>query len=750
MRFAIPGNADSSASKARLNTAAGVAILHGDAREHFWRVYLRAGLGLLGAETVVILGYLLSTPDGTHRQALLIVTGLILAVVTSLIPVVPRIAAKRWRVRFGLAMTLLACLTLTLCSLWDGGIDSPLLDMITLPVMWAAVGLTPRSVAVCSLASLADIGIVGANDSRVSAPAQHVGMLFAVVIGVGVLAYVTSVNRARLERKEASLAAELALLADTDGLTGCFNHRVFERSLAAEIDRALRHGTPLSLLVADVDLLKSVNDSRGHAAGDLALATIGMVLRDNTRSFDQAARIGGDEFAVILPNTELLAASVIAQRISDAFDAATDGQVSLSIGVASLDVMAPTAKRLTRDADVAMYAAKATGRHHVETSSHVLGAYSDREQAMFAELAGPEDRVRLEERVRRADQETARATTLLDTLLSSAPIGLGFVDRDCRIVRLNATLAAINGSTIEEQIGRSVDEVIPEMWPKIKDAFRRVLDDGVELLNIEVDGESSADPNNVQHYWLASFYPVRLGTDIIGVGTVVVDITDRRLWEIRRAAFTHKAVAALAATIEARDPYTAGHQRAVADIAAAIAAELGVDAFAVEGIHLAATIHDIGKIAIPAEILNRPGELSRIEMEMVRAHCQIGFDILAGVDFPWPVREMVLQHHERQDGSGYPFGLRGEQIELGARIIAVADVVDAMSSHRPYRAAVGLSAAVETIKAGRGTLFDPEVVDACVRLLRRKPESLRSVWSEGATLVALPRDGRRAGTAVSG
>jgi len=712
-------------------------------------VYLRAGLGLLAAETAVILGYLLTTPHGTHRQALVIVTGLILAVVAGLIPFVPRIAATKGRVRFGLAMTVLACLTLALCSLWDGGIDSPPLDLITLPVMWAAVGLTPRVVAICGVASLADIGIVGAWDSRVAAPAQHVAMLFAVVIGVGVLAYVTSVNRGRLERQEAMLGAELAWLADTDGLTGCFNHRVHERALRMEVDRALRQGTPLSLLVADVDLLKTLNDVRGHAAGDAALATIGAVLRANIRSFDQAARIGGDEFAVILPNTPLSEATLVAQRISAALDATHDGEVSVSMGVACLDPTAPSTKQLTRDADVAMYAAKANGRHHVATSGELHWGRCTHDEAM-ADVGRPEDRRRLEERVRRADRETAHATTVLDTLLATAPVGLGFVDRDYRIVRLNARLATINGSTIEDQVGRTVAEVIPEMWPKIKDAFRQVLEEGVELINIEVDGDSSADPDQVQHYWLASYYPVRLGEEIIGVGIVVVDITERRLWELRRAAFTHSAVAALAATIEARDPYTAGHQRAVADIAAAIAAELGIDEFAIEGIRLAATIHDIGKIAIPAEILNRPGELSSIEMELVRTHSQIGYDILAGVDFPWPVREMVLQHHERLDGSGYPNGLRGDQIEIGARIIAVADVVDAMSSHRPYRAAVGVDAAVGTITRGSGTVFDPDVVDACIRWMRTRPEGLDHIPPDPRAHWSRQRGGPRHRTAVSG
>jgi PAS domain S-box-containing protein/putative nucleotidyltransferase with HDIG domain len=327
-----------------------------------------------------------------------------------------------------------------------------------------------------------------------------------------------------------------------------------------------------------------------------------------------------------------------------------------------------------------------------------------------------DDRDRLEEQLRRADRERTQAGTILDTLLAAAPVGFGYVDRDFRVVRLNATLAAINGSTVDAQVGRTVQEVVPEIWAQVREVYQRVLQTGEAVLNVESSGETATDSVH-HHYWLASYYPVRVDAEIVGIGVVVVDITDRKQWELRRAALTHQAVAALAATCEIRDPYTAGHQRNVAKIAGAIADELGLQPFAIEGLRLAATIHDIGKIGVPIEILNRPGKLTSIEMALVRTHSQIGADILVDVDFPWPVREMVLQHHERLDGSGYPHGLTGNAILLGSRIIAVADVVGAMSSHRPYRPAVGFEAAIKVIRAGRGTLFDADVVDAAQRVL---------------------------------
>ncbi|MDH6303251.1 putative nucleotidyltransferase with HDIG domain [Polynucleobacter sphagniphilus] len=179
-----------------------------------------------------------------------------------------------------------------------------------------------------------------------------------------------------------------------------------------------------------------------------------------------------------------------------------------------------------------------------------------------------------------------------------------------------------------------------------------------------------------------------------------------------------KSVAALAATVESRDPYTAGHQKRVVKIAVAIAQEMGLDADTCNGIKLAASIHDIGKMQIPIEILTKPTKLSKLEMDMIKVHPQVGHEILKDIPFPWPVAEMVHQHHERFDGSGYPQGLTGEQILLGARILAVADVLEAMSSHRPYRPALGLDIALKEINTQRGIFLDPAVVDSCMRLAK--------------------------------
>ncbi|MGA9045137.1 PAS domain S-box protein [Sulfuricurvum sp.] len=181
-----------------------------------------------------------------------------------------------------------------------------------------------------------------------------------------------------------------------------------------------------------------------------------------------------------------------------------------------------------------------------------------------------------------------------------------------------------------------------------------------------------------------------------------------------------QSIQIIAATVEARDPYTAGHQRRVGELATAIAQEMGLGEEQIEGVHFAAIIHDLGKIHIPAEILSKPGKLSDMEFMFIHTHPQAGYDILKEVKFPWPIADIILQHHEKLDGSGYPRGLKGDQILLESKIITVADVVEAMSSHRPYRSALGIEKALDEIRRGRGSLYHPAVVDACLKLFSEK------------------------------
>lgn len=220
--------------------------------------------------------------------------------------------------------------------------------------------------------------------------------------------------------------------------------------------------------------------------------------------------------------------------------------------------------------------------------------------------------------------------------------------------------------------------------------------------------------------------------------TQLVPAVNRALEETREKRARHRAeeglrqtltklqkvldqtVNALATVSEIRDPYTAGHQRRVSMLASEIAREFGLPKDIVEGIHVAGGLHDIGKIAVPAEILTKPTQLIEIEFELVKTHSAVGHEVLKDIDFPWPVAEAVYQHHERLDGSGYPRGLKGNAIIPEAKILAVADVVEAMASHRPYRPAHGIDTALNEIVHGRNKLYDPEVADACIRLFRER------------------------------
>ena len=184
-------------------------------------------------------------------------------------------------------------------------------------------------------------------------------------------------------------------------------------------------------------------------------------------------------------------------------------------------------------------------------------------------------------------------------------------------------------------------------------------------------------------------------------------------------------VEAIAQMVETRDPYTAGHQRRVADLARAIANEMGLSQEQVDGIRIAGLIHDLGKMYVPSEILSKPGRITDLEYSLIKTHPQAGYDILKNIGFPWPIAQIVLQHHERIDGSGYPFGLLGKDILTEAKVLAVGDVVEAIASHRPYRPSYGIDKAFEEISKNKGILYDPQIVDACLRLFNEKGYQLR-------------------------
>jgi PAS domain S-box-containing protein len=268
-----------------------------------------------------------------------------------------------------------------------------------------------------------------------------------------------------------------------------------------------------------------------------------------------------------------------------------------------------------------------------------------------------------------------------------------------------------------EIVGRSLIEFIDsEDFKNFSASFQKVLSGRIEPRELRILKKTG------EICWVrSSNRPIIIEGKYIGLRGVLSDITDRKkaeeetqktLVNLRKAM--GGIIQAMAATVETRDPYTAGHQRRVSDLSRAIACEMKLTEEQIDGIRMAGLVHDLGKISVPAEILSKPTQLTDIEFALIKVHPQVSYDILKDIDFPWPVAQTVFQHHERIDGSGYPLGLKGEEIIIEARILAVADVVEAIASHRPYRPAYGIEVALEQISKKKGILYDTAAVEACL------------------------------------
>ncbi len=302
------------------------------------------------------------------------------------------------------------------------------------------------------------------------------------------------------------------------------------------------------------------------------------------------------------------------------------------------------------------------------------------------------------------------------TILDSMPDAVMVLDPDAKVLYSNRA-----GVEFVERLGpEAVPETLARVWTQAFHARPDALDGVPERATVSWMDED------------ASTFDLLLSPVVDGGGQalahvlVVRDVTEqRRVDEELRSSGARleqaldATVQALSAAVESRDPYTLGHQRRVAGLARAIAVELGLDGDRLRGLCVAAEVHDVGKIQVPIEILSRPGRLTEGEFALVKEHAESGYQILKGIAFPWPVARIVRQHHEKLDGSGYPLGLSGDDILLEARILCIADVVEAMASDRPYRPALGVGAALDEVMILRGRLFDPAAVDACVRVLAR-------------------------------
>jgi diguanylate cyclase (GGDEF)-like protein/putative nucleotidyltransferase with HDIG domain len=675
--------------------------------------------------------------------------------------------------------------------------------------------------------------------------------------------------------------------ARIDAKTGLFNARHFAAALAEELDRAKRFGRPLSLLMADLDLLREINNSYGHLAGDAVLQGIAAIFRRELRHYDVPARFGGEEFSILLPETSRETAVEIAVRIRRAVaerqfvvDTSIEPiHATVSIGVAAFPEDGADANEIIHQADLAVYQAKRQGRNRVVAATDDTLVLPDDRRARIVNLIGEdEQRAPVDRATQTRPKEDRRRTpnrrddvvrTVVRSLtgrLAVLVIGVGVIglaggaaglvlghSRDLLGMLAIAALVGAgqafalevpDGSISVSAVGALAGAALfgPRValalaimtasvdWSVRRPPFHRLVFN-VGALSIASLGAAAAfalfpqghgvtlvagvgagliyfatntgllslalaleGRNRLATIWREGFswlLPHYLGYGLIAsvialgyhaVGPYALGIfavplllmrktqeayvahTRRSVDKLRDAAETiqrqnasleranrllrersTEAMESLAATVDARDSYTAGHSRRVQQLALAVGRELKLSESELEVLGYAALFHDIGKLAIPDSILLKPGALTSQEWEIMRAHAEEGAAIIDRLGFLRDAVPAIQHHHERWDGSGYPDGLAGDEIPLGARIIHAVDALDSMVTSRLYRAARPLEAAMLEVKAGTDTQFCTRCVDALERVLERNqsethddvPASIAPVPSREPSRIAL-------------
>jgi PAS domain S-box-containing protein len=330
---------------------------------------------------------------------------------------------------------------------------------------------------------------------------------------------------------------------------------------------------------------------------------------------------------------------------------------------------------------------------------------------------------------KRAEEALRESEELFRSYLENAPDGIYMSDLEGNFLYGNRKCEEIIGYRREELIGKNFLE--------LNILSENSLNKAIQLLRANMEGKSTG-PDEIELISKGGrLIPVEINTNVVQhLGQKIViasvrDITERKkaeerlqetLESLRKALGT--TIQVMVSAVESRDPYTAGHQVRSANLARCIATEMGLPQEKIEGLRMAGSIHDIGKLSIPAEILSKPTKLTNIEFSLIKEHSRKGYEMLKDVESPWPLADIVYQHHERMDGSGYPRNLKGDDILMEARIMAVADVVEAMASHRPYRPGLGIDAALNEIEKNRGTFYDDAVAGACLKLFKEKRYNL--------------------------
>lgn len=506
----------------------------------------------------------------------------------------------------------------------------------------------------------------------------------------------------------ASLLEEHAALARHDPLTGLRNHREFHDWL-----RRAERRRPFAVLLMDLDHFKSVNDTHGHAEGDRVLRAVAAALSSACRGEDPCFRIGGDEFACILPGAGPEEAEQVAERARRAV-AAVDRRIGLSAGAACWPQDGDTRETLLVVADERLYAAKRDRR----ASGPIPAAQRQHERLAVAS--------RLSVQLAPLGDARAIAERAVEELHRSFDFYLAVIQRlEGRVLRVVGAAGPLASDPVFLAIEQRVDQGVngrvartgrPALITDTRhdpDYLRRDprIDPGSEIaLPIHVDGEIWGVLNLEQEAIGA------LDADDLLLAEVVAAQVGAALHRVQLTAELEGTVATTLSTLvdvlEAKDAYTAQHARDVVDLSIRIGERLGMDPRALRDVRNAALLHDIGKIAVPSDLLRKPAKLTEDEFEQVKAHSEVGGRLLDGIPFLRSVAPIVRAIHERWDGGGYPDGLAGAQIPLGARIVGVCDALDAMVSDRPYRSAMAPQTALGELARCAGTQFDPEVVAA--------------------------------------
>lgn len=341
---------------------------------------------------------------------------------------------------------------------------------------------------------------------------------------------------------------------------------------------------------------------------------------------------------------------------------------------------------------------------------YLIKPFEDRELRATIEMAFY--KYKMEKKIR-------RNRNFLLKVIDTVPNNIYVKDKHGRYLMVNNSLANLYNTTPKQMVGKTDEELIIKSKLKNFDWQSNTKYD-LEVINNNKEvniPEESITLDNGKKIWLQTTkVPLDAPDNPNSLLGISIDITALKNSFSRLQALMEETVNGLVSAVEKRDPYTAGHQRRVSLLANAIAEKIKLEKSKSDGLRIAAIVHDIGKLYVPAEILSKPGKLTNAEFDLIKTHPMAGYEILSTINFPWPVAEIVLQHQERKNGSGYPKGLKDAEILIEARIISVADVVEAIASHRPYRPSLGIDAALSEIDSNKGILYDETIVEACLEL----------------------------------